>query len=1526
MWIFILIIFSWINIQSQNFTFKFDKTLELPKKADEITSVFVDELSNTYLTDAGEKKIWIFNSNGELTKQIPSDPNSKLFDKPVSAIVLSDGKIVVLDRGKSKILILDNEGEKIFEFGNTKSYLNSFDKPVKILKDKGDNFYVLDTGNDKIIKFNSNGLCLGAVSVKDLVSFAVDSYQNVYALSEAEKSYKVQVFNSKLVPTKRFAIAVLEKPQDILANDYGEFYIIDLKKGSALHFGQNGVFLGNKIGSKMSSKGIAQFSELTIGFLSNVDSKSDKIYLYDNDFKYLQSFLVQFGSERTKTEAEQTKFKVKFVDVIKNFASRDMFISNDTTYFISSDYSVTAKVGDAQLFKLSEKDGKENPVKYTLSEPIGIGKFGKNIFLTDQDENKIHIFESKTGKIISSQSTKGSQDGQVKNPKDVAIDSDGNLYVADYGNNRINIYSYQGISIGSIKSPGEGVLINPTKIVIDGNNNLFILCEGSGIFQYNIASKELKSISLNGITNPTNIEILDYNILLVYDDKAGSIYLFKDGSLFYQFFSKGTEFLSLENVGGIYYDYPKSMLYISDLKNNITKMYKLMFEPPVPQDVNIVLNDQGNSQIVWKKNSNKAASFRVWRKKVNSENIQLAGKQNQQNYIIKDAQKEIFQYAVQSVSEDDIVSSTTGFVTDEYSYYLYLSDVKPDSSIELLKKLKPLNEKVINERLGIVYRKLSNKFKQERDFDKYFKYVNELQNLKPFSLELYLEKVKVYEELNKYQEAINELRVADKVSPDNKDIFNNLNRLYFITKDYSKILEIFNSASPAIQGNEKTLESLARALKLLNRNSDAAEVYKRLASMTENEKYYSKAGKILYDLNNIDEAMVYLQRAAGLKSEEAETYANLAGCFVIKNDLSNASFNLEEAVNLDSTNAEYFYTLGKIYSKQRNTSKAIENFKKACEFDSIKTDYIFDLVDELEKANSKKEASVYLEKLKMSDSDNPLVLLRASKYQSEDFKIDEAFASISKALKLAPGKKEIKEKYAEISRLREKKNQKEPSIKIQDVNLENIFPSLVNYYRTNPIGVFKIFNMRNFPLDDVKITVSSPNLFLEDFVYKEMVILPNASKEVRIVVPLKNELLANSLKGPFEYDLNFTLSFMPDSTDAQQLKFKDNIRTEKTRIKVESLNSIRWDDKKHLGSFINPSNENVRNFVLTQILKKYEEVSISYSDIPKNIMNAIIIWEYFRYYGFTYMPDPNFAYSNISQTNSIDFVQFAQQTLNTRTGDCDDLVTLLATCFETIGINTAYVDIPGHVFLAFDTGITANDIKSRGLTEDKVKLLWNKAWITLESTVIGKNSFVESWLNSNERYTKTVSENKPVVPIQFKQTWEVFPPVQFPENVKIESSLTDVSIIRNAIIADVEYYYNLTKGNVEYELLSSIKKHPENPYLLNKLAMYYIKTDSLAKAKTYFENALKFDNANQVTLNNLANIYFKEGNFKLAEEYWSKANNLTNETNAGILVNLAKVKFVQGDKLKARENFDKALLINKDVAVKFANLYKSIYQ
>lgn len=1525
MWIFIILFSLLIDIVGQDFNYKHEKTLEITKPTDEIVSVFIDDLSNIYLTDAGLRQVLLLNSEGSLINQIPSDEKSKILDEPVSTIVLSDGRIVVLDRGNSKVVYFDKEGKKLKEFGNTENFLSSFDEPVKMLKDKLDNIYILDTGNKKIIKFNSEGLFLRAFSVKDPIAFSVDFAQNLYVLSRKGDVFEVQIADENFRLIKSFSISVLGKPIDLLANDFGEIYVLDAEKGSAMYFGKDGIYHGTKVGTNMSSKGIAQFSDLKCGYLVNIDNKSEKLFLYDNDFKYLQSFIIEYGAVKEKRTLQELVFNVKYLDELKNFSFQDMFISNDTTYFILPDYSVAAKTGDSQLFKLSNKDGKTSEKKYSMSEPKGVAKHGESLFLVDQDENKIHIFNSKNGQHIASQSSRGEKEGQLNNAKDILAASDGKIFIADYGNNRINIYSSQGISIGTIQSPVEGILTRPVKIALDNKKNLFILSEEKEIFVYNLNTKELRPLSLSGIRKATELAVLDDDILLIYDDQLGSIYLFKENTLFSQFFSKGTSYSELKNVSSLYYDYESGKLYVSDTKQNITKIYKLMFKPPIPVGLEFVINDNGNSEIKWEKNSNKILSYRIWKKNFNDETKQLVANQKEQNYIIKEPQKEILQYAVESISEDGIASGVSDFVTDEFSYYLYLSETKPDTSINLLKKLRPKNEKVIDERIAIAYRRLANRFKQEHDYEKYFMQMSELQKMKPKNLDLYFEKVKIYEDLNKFQEAIEELTKAYAVYPNNKEIYYNLVRLYFNTKNYTKIVELYNSVTVTIKEEEKSLESLARAYKLLGQNVEASEIYKRLANSTNSEKYYSKAGRILYELNNIEDAMIYLQRAASLNSTDAETYSTLAECYALKSDWSNASLTLENALALDSTNAANFYTLGKIYSKQKNTLKAIENFKKACQFDSIKTDYILDLIDELEKANLRKDASIYLDKLTKTDSDNPLVLLRAAKYQFDENKVDEAFATISKALKLAPNDKSIKESFSEISRVREKKNKKEPTIKITDIYLDNIFPSLFYYYRTNPIGYIKIYNSRNFPLDNVQIKVSSPQLFVEDFIAKIPVVLPGAEKEIRIISPLKNEVISNSINSYVDYELNFELSFSPDSTDAQQLKYKDVKRNEIKMVRVESLNSIRWDDKKHLGSFINSRDENVRNFVVTQIINKYKDLQVSYPDIPKNILNAMIIWEYLRYYGLAYMSDPNFAYENISQTSNIDYVQFAQQTLLIRTGDCDDLVTLLATFLESIGINTAYVDIPGHVFLIFDTGINESDIKSKGLTEDKVRILWNKAWITLEATVIGKNTFVESWTNSNHRYSQTIAENKPVVPVQFKQAWEIYPPIQYPESKKIDSSLTDPSIIKNAIIADINYYYNMTKGNIEFELLSSLNKHPDNVFLINKLAMYYISIDSLKKAKLYYEKSLKLDNANQVTLINLGNLYFKDGNYTTAEEYWLKANAISNETNYGVLVNLAKVKLAQGDKQKARQFFDKAMLINKDVSVKFSNIYKSIY-
>lgn len=70
----------------------------------------------------------------------------------------------------------------------------------------------------------------------------------------------------------------------------------------------------------------------------------------------------------------------------------------------------------------------------------------------------------------------GTDDGQFDHPRGIAVDSDGNVYVADSGNNRIQKFTSTGIFLDKWGQPGngEGQLINPAYIAIDSNNDFYI--------------------------------------------------------------------------------------------------------------------------------------------------------------------------------------------------------------------------------------------------------------------------------------------------------------------------------------------------------------------------------------------------------------------------------------------------------------------------------------------------------------------------------------------------------------------------------------------------------------------------------------------------------------------------------------------------------------------------------------------------------------------------------------------------------------------------------------------------------------------------------------------------------------------------------------------------------------------------------------------------------------------------------------------------------------------------------------------
>src|SRR6185312_7196264 len=82
-----------------------------------------------------------------------------------------------------------------------------------------------------------------------------------------------------------------------------------------------------------------------------------------------------------------------------------------------------------------------NPGKYIFDRPTDVGWDREgNIFISDGYGNSRVVKYDKNGRYITSVGSKGSQQGQLNLPHTLAVDDQGNVYVGDRSNRRIQVF------------------------------------------------------------------------------------------------------------------------------------------------------------------------------------------------------------------------------------------------------------------------------------------------------------------------------------------------------------------------------------------------------------------------------------------------------------------------------------------------------------------------------------------------------------------------------------------------------------------------------------------------------------------------------------------------------------------------------------------------------------------------------------------------------------------------------------------------------------------------------------------------------------------------------------------------------------------------------------------------------------------------------------------------------------------------------------------------------------------------------
>ena len=130
------------------------------------------------------------------------------------------------------------------------------------------------------------------------------------------------------------------------------------------------------------------------------------------------------------------------------------------------------------------------PTFFDRLSSVTVSPDGERIFVVDiggvsSELHRVRVFNARTGDHLFDIGKRGSGPGEFNLPRDVAIGKNGQLYVVDGGNFRVQIFDRDGKYISSFGSVGKqlGNFARPKEVATDSQGNVYVADSAFGNFQ-----------------------------------------------------------------------------------------------------------------------------------------------------------------------------------------------------------------------------------------------------------------------------------------------------------------------------------------------------------------------------------------------------------------------------------------------------------------------------------------------------------------------------------------------------------------------------------------------------------------------------------------------------------------------------------------------------------------------------------------------------------------------------------------------------------------------------------------------------------------------------------------------------------------------------------------------------------------------------------------------------------------------------------------------------------------------------------
>lgn len=325
---------------------------------------------------------------------------------------------------------------------------------------------------------------------------------------------------------------------------------------------------------------------------------------------------------------------------------------------------------------------------------------------------------------------------------------------------------------------------------------------------------------------------------------------------------------------------------------------------------------------------------------------------------------------------------------------------------------------------------------------------------------------------------------------------------------------------------------------------------------------------------------------------------------------------------------------------------------------------------------------------------------------------------------------------------------KKTKLQIGLTELDPVFPVLYSWYENNSFGKIEITNKEDSSITDVTVSFFQPQYMAHA---KECATFKRIKCDETVSVDLYAFFNEQMLELREKTD---TSSYIIVNYSRLGKKLSQSYALD---VPVYGRNNMSWDDDRRAAVFVSSKDPAAMQFAKYTASIVRDNLCI---DVPVNIQYAIGIFQALNEFGLNYVVDPSSAFEDNVGTSSIDFLQFPYQTLMYRGGDCDDLSILVCSLFEAVGIDTAFITVPGHIFMAFDSGLTSEQAKTIFKNRSEYIVDDGKVWMPLEIT-LSDEGFYRACRYGAREWNAADAKGAAAL-YKMHDSWKIYQPISVP--------------------------------------------------------------------------------------------------------------------------------------------------------------------